>query len=76
MNENVFAAVNEPRVIRANIDVTFLAEYGFELARGMQNPALLARTGLMQRTAPNLFLLRVLTPAPARSSRSNCGAAV
>lgn len=39
----------EQGMIRADIDVTFLAEYWLQVARGVHDPALLARTHLAPR---------------------------
>jgi len=57
----------EQGMIRADIDVTFLAEYWLQVARGVHDPALLARTHLAPREALekalDLFFGGVLSPA-------------
>jgi hypothetical protein len=54
-------------MIRADIDVAYLAEYWLQVARGVHDTAMLARTGLTPREslekALDLFFLGVFTPA-------------
>jgi hypothetical protein len=60
----------EQGMIRADIDVTFLAEYWLQVARGVHDTGMLARTGLGPREALekalDLFFLGVLTPVARR----------
>ncbi|SAL86795.1 TetR family transcriptional regulator [Caballeronia choica] len=60
----------EQGMIRADIDVTFLAEYWLQVARGVHDTGMLARTGLGPREALekalDLFFLGVLTPLARR----------
>jgi AcrR family transcriptional regulator len=57
----------EQGMIRGDIDVTFLAEYWLQVARGVHDPSMLARTGLTPREALekalDLFFIGVFTPA-------------
>jgi AcrR family transcriptional regulator len=57
----------EQGMIRADIDVTYLAEYWLQVAKGVHDTAMLARTGLTPRAALekalDLFFRGVLTPA-------------
>jgi AcrR family transcriptional regulator len=54
-------------MIRADIDVAYLAEYWLQVARGVHDTAMLARRGLTPREslekALDLFFLGVFTPA-------------
>jgi AcrR family transcriptional regulator len=57
----------EQGMIRADIDVTYLAEYWLQVAKGVHDTAMLARTGLTPREALekalDLFFFGVFTPA-------------
>ncbi len=66
-SRDVLALGVEQGMVRTDIEVSFVIEYWLQIAKGMHDPAVMARTGLEPRAAfrkaMDLFFCGLLTPA-------------